>query len=704
MFRLPRTGLKKKLLVLVLVALIPAVGVAIYNAYSEFRQIKQEAQDNAERLVRLLSSNQNQVFDNAFHLLDAVSRLPAVRSKDPANCGVFLTELLGGFHGYLTFGVADTRGRVICSAVPAEVGTRMDKLALFQQIIRTHQQAVGPYEIEPVTRIPRVQVGIPLLDLLGNVEGVLYAQIDLTQFSTFPAFLDLKTGTVLTVHDDRGLVFARYPNPEGWIGKADPQDGAVRGTLSGAPEGVMEDSDADGVRRLYAYTVMRRLPQQKVILSVGIPTESAYAAAKRILEGELGSIGVALLLIFGISRWMIDRFVLRGLEALLDATHRIRQGDMRARSSLPHTEDEVGQLAHAIDDMGEALEKRECERDLASQHLQESLAFMERHTTITQRLIEMSDLLQVSQTQGEALEIIARCMADLLQVRTGAIFTLNAAREVVASAVFGEMPAADRQFALEDCWALRRGKLHRCGAGEEGARCRHVSEVQLASLCVPVMAQGEMIGILHVRDSAGQEAVARDQAQLLEMIAERAGLALANLRLREELQDQATRDPLTGLYNRRHMQEMLSREERRARRQDKPLGIIMLDVDHFKQINDRYGHEAGDRVLQAIAEELRQQVRSWDIACRYGGEEFTIVMPETGLAACSLRAEELRRAVERLDLRCDGTPLGPLSISLGVASLPEHGATWQEVLATADQALYAAKAAGRNRVETAAVA
>jgi len=158
------------------------------------------------------------------------------------------------------------------------------------------------------------------------------------------------------------------------------------------------------------------------------------------------------------------------------------------------------------------------------------------------------------------------------------------------------------------------------------------------------------------------------------------------------------RDPLTGLYNRRYLDETIGRELPRARRQGESVGVIALDIDHFKRLNDTFGHDAGDFVLRMLSEQMRAATRDSDIACRFGGEEFGIILPGASLAVARARAEALRAAVEALRLEFDGKPLGTFTVSAGVASMPPHAQDWTFTLQTADRALYAAKQQGRNRV------
>ncbi len=205
---------------------------------------------------------------------------------------------------------------------------------------------------------------------------------------------------------------------------------------------------------------------------------------------------------------------------------------------------------------------------------------------------------------------------------------------------------------------------------------------------------------LHEGKNCGEtkEFTLNSKRMLLIAISEQIGLALANLQLREELRSLSIRDPLTGLFNRRFMEESLEREMLRALKNERPLSLISIDLDHFKRFNDSFGHEGGDVVLQEIGALLREQVRGSDLACRLGGEELLVIFPETRISVAVARAEVIRRRIEGLAILLRGQPLGKITASFGVAEFPCHGNDYHQVLRAADLALYQAKADGRNRV------
>lgn len=218
---------------------------------------------------------------------------------------------------------------------------------------------------------------------------------------------------------------------------------------------------------------------------------------------------------------------------------------------------------------------------------------------------------------------------------------------------------------------------------------------------MPLTAQGETLGLLYVNAPEGATTWAEGSRRLARTVADAIALVLANLRLREALRHQSICDPLTSLYNRRYLEETLERELSRSARGDTPVSLLVFDVDHFKRFDDTFGHDAGDTVLRELGGLVRDQLRGGDIACRYGGEEFVVVLPGASLEVAESRAEALRAAVKRLELAHRNASLGTVSLSIEVAAFPQHGATGEALIRAADEALYRAKRAGRDRVVTA---
>ncbi|WP_132999623.1 sensor domain-containing diguanylate cyclase [Luteimonas arsenica] len=345
----------------------------------------------------------------------------------------------------------------------------------------------------------------------------------------------------------------------------------------------------------------------------------------------------------------------------------------------------------------------ERETRAALEGLQRSQALTERLSAQRWALSEYTGMLQSAQNLDEAMELTSATFERLLPHLGGQCYLSRASRDFLESrAAFGQ-PAIASSDAMppDDCWALRRGQPHHLSGGAGNVRCAHLdhgaSMSGVSTLCVPLTAHGETLGMLHASGPAGGGEDDNDAA-IIELLGEQLAIAIANLRLRETLRQQSLRDPLTGLFNRRYFEESLRRETLRCERKRLPLALLVLDVDHFKAFNDSHGHSAGDAVLAHVGRSIASLVRVEDLACRYGGEEFTIVMPEAGAESAVARAAAIRRAVSQSTIEHNGRTLGPVTLSIGVAAFPRDGVTPELLFEVADAALYRAKAEGRNRV------
>ncbi|MBI5643761.1 MAG: diguanylate cyclase [Deltaproteobacteria bacterium] len=370
---------------------------------------------------------------------------------------------------------------------------------------------------------------------------------------------------------------------------------------------------------------------------------------------------------------------------------------------------EYRETEQALHKVKEELEYKVVERTSEFQKANEQLTVwakeLEQYNHENKLLSQMVDYLQICVTSGEAYATITKMLVQLFPADSGALFIFKASRNFLeVMAVWGDAPPKAQMFMPDECWALRRGQPHTVENISLDMQCQHAQDETFTGyLCMPMMAHGETLGILHLRIgkySAVQNAKQYLDAKqrLLSNVGERIALALSNLKLRETLRSLSIRDPLTGLFNRRYMEEFLEIELSRAERKKTPIGVIMIDVDHFKRFNDTFGHKAGDIVLQELGVLMQRHIRKSDIPCRYGGEEFILILPEASLEITAQRAERLRESAKSLQLTHEQQSLGPISISLGVAIFPDNGLTGGSVVKAADAALYTAKQAGRDRV------
>jgi diguanylate cyclase (GGDEF)-like protein len=313
-------------------------------------------------------------------------------------------------------------------------------------------------------------------------------------------------------------------------------------------------------------------------------------------------------------------------------------------------------------------------------------------------LFRMGELLQSSHAPEDIRRVVSHTAEELLPELSGAFYIFNNSRDRLDMlglwGARGLPPDLPEHFAPDDCWALKRGRPHGPATGEN-LRCDHLGDADTCLLCVPMQARGEVYGVLSFFHPE-RRTMSAVEIELAQALADGVSLALANLALREKLRSQALRDELTGLHNRRFLDETLPRLIAHAERRGASLAVLMLDLDHFKQVNDRHGHAAGDAVLREVGRLLQARLRRMDLACRYGGEELIVLMPDCTASEALVRARELCDQVRSLN-GGGGGALPQVTVSIGVAAWPEHGEQVGKVIEAADAALYAAKRAGRDR-------
>jgi diguanylate cyclase (GGDEF)-like protein/PAS domain S-box-containing protein len=337
-----------------------------------------------------------------------------------------------------------------------------------------------------------------------------------------------------------------------------------------------------------------------------------------------------------------------------------------------------------------------------NEQMAETIAALQRRNRDAALLSELGELLQGCSEIEETHAVTAHSCEQLFAGHSGGLSLLNPSKNLLEKhSAWGPGAGGMADFGPQDCWALRLGRLHE--SGESGPSCKHLeASVANGSACLPMIGQGETIGLFQLLGD-GYGPLDDDTRQLLLTVGEHIALAMANFQLRVSLRNQSIRDPLTNLFNRRYMEETLFRELSRANRNREPLGIIQIDVDHFKPFNDLHGHQAGDAVLRALGELFLGVFRDADVACRYGGEEFTVILPGSSLDATEARAHELAALVAAQDIQFRNISLEPPTLSIGVAVFPTHDRTAAGLIRVADAALYAAKHNGRNQIVRAPV-
>ncbi len=707
------SSLRVRLLLLALVVLVPALGLLVFAAVQDRENEMDEVKSSALHLARLAAAEQSQIIQSTRQLLQHLAQTPQARGETTrAACDEMMARQIEFYSYYIQLAVAGPDGFRFCNArLPGQV-IDLSGHTYFRRAVETLDFSVGDYQIGSLSGKPGISFGYPALDAKGVLRGVVYATVSLEWFGKSLAHAQLPPEAALSVIDGKGNVVARFPDVDGQVGKAIPRE-ALEAMLAQGGNGTYEGPGVDGIRRVWGFMPLHQSPAGVLFVRVGMPVAAAHAGINQAYNRNLLLIAAIGLLIIGVAWAGGERLVMRPVKQLTDAARHLGKGDLKARTGLPHGDGEFGQLARVFDDMAGSIQSEEAalERLMAQQKdahekLVAGMGELERLNGEITQLSDMSRVLQSCQNVEEACAAIVQSGQLLFPTEVAALYLMRSSRNYLEyKSGWGETGAEEAVLAPESCWALRNGQIYRFEPPHAGLPCEHVTPGprEAPYICVPMVAQNDMLGLLHIRfpavDGARGATTIESRLKLATTFAAQAGLALGNLKLRETLKQQSMRDPLTGLYNRRFLEESLERELARAQRGKVPLALIMADVDHFKQFNDTYGHDAGDAVLRGVGETLKGQIRGSDIACRFGGEEFTLVLLDSTLAAAREKTESLRQAIAALAPGHGGQAFGKVTMSFGLAVFPEHGSDSAGLLRAADVALYRAKKNGRNRVE-----
>lgn len=422
--------------------------------------------------------------------------------------------------------------------------------------------------------------------------------------------------------------------------------------------------------------------------------DAAAVAATWKLLAEI-VLAVTGLLFLCVLYFVFKRRVLHPVVRLSDVVSRLAEEDYATELPEVNQIDEIGDMAKAISVFRE--------NGLARQRLQ---AERDADTTLRELLSRMTQRMQSCDTLEDFKDVVRRFLPEIDPGRAGRLYLFDEHRNAMVEACTWQEPVHSQgKFAPSACWALRRGLPHQPASGGVDVPCQHLAlaEGQLPdTLCLPLMAQNETLGLLYLEVRADQAGVVPTPENYIDMLAENISLSLANIKLRDALRSLALHDPLTGLPNRRNFERVM--EGFRAGQADgsRQLSCLMLDVDHFKNLNDRFGHAAGDEVLRELAGVLQEATREPEFAFRYGGEEFGVLLPDLTCEQAAIRAEEIRSRISDLDVQHAGKMLGKITVSVGVASVPQH-CDLSRLVQTADAAMYRAKKSGRDCVEVAQI-
>jgi diguanylate cyclase (GGDEF)-like protein/PAS domain S-box-containing protein len=429
-------------------------------------------------------------------------------------------------------------------------------------------------------------------------------------------------------------------------------------------------------------------------IRAGVPTSSTTERRKR--NGEMVRVAIRTTPLFDEQGKLVGEVtVARDVTQLLSAEEALRTAQAALEARLAAVRESHRKLAREM----AARRKVESAQRNANRELATTVRELESFHRDGEALSHMAELLQSCTQRDEAYTIVSDTVIRLFPGIAGMLYIYRESRDVLEHVVTWGSGKPESVLGPDDCWALRLGRPHFVHR-RSTVRCRHAPKPGQSYVCMPIQGQGQVLGLLHLGlDIDGRTERPKEAAQRrLQALTDRVGPALANLKLRDALRMLALRDSLTGLYNRRYMEDALTRELHRSERSGKPVSIIMIDIDHFKRFNDTFGHDAGDFVLSSVARQMIRHIRPSDMACRYGGEELAVVLADTSLEIALERAEALRLAIRETNLTHRGQSLPAPTASFGVAVYPVHGANPADFVKAADEALYRAKHTGRDRV------
>jgi PAS domain S-box-containing protein len=374
MSRFSLSSLRSRLLLLVLLAIIPALGLTLYTASEDRQREANHIKEDALRLAQIVSVEEEQLIRGTRQLLVTLAELPQVRDGDSTLCSAFFAGLLKQYHRYDNLGAIELDGDVFCSALPTGGLVNAADRGYFQRALQTRDFAIGDYQIGRITGKPSINFGYPVLDEDGQVQAVVFAALDLDWLNQYEYQLtaQLPQGSTLTKIDRDGVVLVHEPDPEKWVGQPALETPLAQ-TVLAQGQGVVEAVGLDGVPGVYAFApVSSTLYARDMYVIIGIPEDVAFAEVNRVLARNLAGLGLVAVLALAAARAFGDMFILRQVNALLQATKRLSGGDLGARTALPPAQGELGQLARAFDQMAEALEQRAAERKWAEEALRES--------------------------------------------------------------------------------------------------------------------------------------------------------------------------------------------------------------------------------------------------------------------------------------------------------------------------------------------
>jgi len=698
-------------ILLVLIAVIPAIGVMAYSSIAQRQEAARRTQEETLNLVRIVAQEESSLVASTRELLLSLSRLPELHRLSAERCRGILADILKIQPQYSNLGVAAPDGQVYCSAVPLKLPVNIHDRDYFRRAVESRDFAVGAYQVGRITGVRTMNFGYPASDASGKVRAVIYAALNLSWLNRMIAGFDLPAGATVTVLDGHGTILAHRPDPEKWVGRSTPGSAIARAMTEHQGEGTAEAMGLDGVERLYAFTPLQGTPEDTYV-GIGIPRQTVFAAVNReFIHALLLLVLVAVLTLT--AAWIgSNRFVLRRLSSLMEAARRLGQGDLTARSGLAHGTEEISQLARTFDEMAEALEKGSHDIARTQRELGRINRALKAQSAGNQCLVRAKDeqsLLDdmcrvIVETGGYRLAWVGYALEDEHKTirpvaqagyEDGYFATLNL---TWADTERGRGPAGT---------AIRTGEpriVHNIQTDHAFApwRCEAIKRGYGSSIAMPLRVNQKIIGVLSIY-AVEPDAFDHEEVALLTEMANDLAYGIEALRTRveykqahETIRHLAYFDPLTGLPNHAQFEQRLKEVIQQAQIPGRSLAVLLVDLDRFREVNDALGFTQGNVLLKELSQRLCNELREGGMVARMRGDEFAILLSHADADAAIQCAQRIIHVLAE-PFMLGGLPVD-VHASIGIALCPSHGTDAEQLIRKMDVAMNEAKKTGNGYV------
>lgn len=692
------TSLRARLLLLVLLATLPALAVIVDTGNKQRRYAQHEIQENAERLARLAAHEHGLLIREGHQLLTALAEIPATREALPGECGRLLARIRARDERFVNLGVINPRGDVVCSALPLTTRINAADRAFFRRALETRSFAVGDYQIGRITHKPVLVLAQPVYDAAGRLLSLVYAALDLSWFNRFAARAALPPGSILTVLDASGTVLARTPDGEYWVGRQAPESALVTAHRGPDKVSLAVAPPSDNASRIHALARLEGLPEGSgIYVVVSIATDTARAAIDRLTLRNLMVLGAVVALALAIAWIGSEGLLLRRTRQLATTAQRLAAGELDARTGMRFDRDELSVVASTFDRMAETLEQRTHE---AEEHLHRIARLNRVYAVISgingailrirDRDALLAEACRIAVEQGQfrlawigLIEEDTQCVRPVAAAGEGKAYVEGLHITLDPGLPEGQGPTAV---------ALREGRYvvsndiasdPRMAPWRERARAHGFA----AAAVFPLRVEGRVIGSFNLY-AAEPEFFDAEEIRLLEELAADTSLGLEHIEQARRISYLAYHDPLTDLPNLNLFLDRLTQALARARHHQRVLAVLVFDVAGFRETVSAVGRHAGDRMLQEVARYLSEAVREGDTVARLEGDEFGVVLADmTRLDDVVKVSDKLLRDFPR-SVQVAGEEVF-LRVHAGVAVHPNDGDDAETLLKHARLALHA---------------